>query len=54
MIVNQYRRHIEHYSKQDDGSRVLREYSGNGSVQLARWGSTLPLAEIYAAALDLS
>jgi Uma2 family endonuclease len=54
LIIHQGRRHVEHYSKQEDGSWVLREYSGEGSVQIARWRSNLPLAEIYAAALDLS
>jgi len=41
-IVHQDRRHIEHYSKLDDGSWVLREYSGDGSVQIAAGARIYP------------
>jgi Uma2 family endonuclease len=54
VIVHQDRRHVEHYSKQDDGSWVLREHSGmEGSVSIARLGATISLGELYAPALDL-
>jgi len=50
VVVHQDRWCIEHYSRQDDGSWLLREYSGDGaSVPIARLGIHLPLAEVYAA-----
>jgi hypothetical protein len=53
-LIHQDRRHVEHYSKQDDGSWVLREYSGaESSVAIARWGANLSLDELYATAIDL-
>jgi Uma2 family endonuclease len=54
LIVHQDRRHVEHYSKQDDGSWVLREYFGEGSVAIARLGAHLSLAELYASAIDVA
>jgi Uma2 family endonuclease len=54
LLIHQDRRHVEHYSKQDDGSWVLREHSGvEGSVSIARLGATISLGELYAPALDL-
>jgi Uma2 family endonuclease len=54
LIIHQDRRHVEHYSKQDDGSWVLREYSGaEASVPIARLGVHIPLGELYAPALNL-
>jgi len=54
LIVHQDRRHVEHYSKQEDGSWLLREHSGmEGSVVLARLGGRVSLADLYASALDL-
>jgi Uma2 family endonuclease len=54
LLIHQDRRHVEHYSKQDDGSWVLREHSGlEGSVSIARLGVTISLGELYAPALDL-
>jgi Uma2 family endonuclease len=54
LIVHQDRRHVEHYSKQDDSSWVLREHSGvEGSFSIARLGVQISLAELYASALDL-
>ena len=39
LLIHQDRRHVEHYSKQDDGSWVLREHSGvEGLVSIARLG----------------
>lgn len=55
LIVHQDRRHVEHYSKQDDGSWVLREHSGvDGLVAIARLNVQIGLGELYAKALDLS
>jgi Uma2 family endonuclease len=54
LLIHQDRRHVEHYSKQDDGSWVLREHSGvEGSVSIARLGVQISLGELYAPALDL-
>ena len=51
----QDRRHVEYYSKQDDGSWVLREYSGAESpFFIARLGVQISLGELYASALKLS
>jgi len=55
LVVHQDRRHVEHFSKQDDSSWILREHVGvEGSVVIARWGVRILLAELYASALDLS
>ena len=55
LLIHQDRRHVEHYSKQDDGSWVLREHSGvEGLVSIARLGATVSLGELYAQALDLT
>jgi Uma2 family endonuclease len=51
LIVHQDRRHVEHYSKQEDGSWVLREYGADGAVLIARLGVHISLAELYASAL---
>ena len=54
LIVHQDRRHVEHFSRQDDGSWLLREYIGEGgSVAIARLNVQIPLADLYASALDL-
>jgi Uma2 family endonuclease len=54
LIVHQDRRNVEHYSKQEDGSWLLREHSGlEGSVVVARLGVSILLADLYASALDL-
>jgi Uma2 family endonuclease len=54
LLIHQDRRHVEHYSKQDDGSWVLREHSGvEGSVSIPRLGASISLGELYAPALDL-
>jgi Uma2 family endonuclease len=54
LIVHQDRRHVEHYSKQDDGSWILREHMGaEGAVAITRLGVHIPLADLYALALDL-
>jgi Uma2 family endonuclease len=54
LIVHQDRRHVEHYSKQDDSSWVLRDYSGaEGPVVIARLGIRIDLPELYSAAFEL-
>jgi Uma2 family endonuclease len=54
LIVHQDKVHVEHYSKQDDGSWLLREYAGtDGSVAIARLGVQISLADLYAPVLNL-
>ena len=54
LIVHQDRPHVEHYSKQDDGSWLLREHSGAEDwVVLTRLGARFSLADIYAPTLNL-
>ena len=54
LLIHQDRRHVEHYSRQDDGSWVLREHSGvEGLVSIVRLGVQISLGELYAPALDL-
>ena len=54
LIVHQDQRHVEHYSKQEDGSWLLREHSGmEGSVVLVRLGVSISLTDLYASALNL-
>lgn len=53
LVVHQERRHVEHYSRQDDGSWLLRDHSGTEAcIVIARLGVRIPLAELYASALD--
>ncbi len=53
LIVHQDQRHVERFSKQDDGSWLLREHTGpDGSVAIARLGVHIALAELYASALN--
>jgi Uma2 family endonuclease len=52
LVVHQDRRHVEHFSKQDDGSWVLREYS-EGSIGIVRLGVQIEMSELYASALNL-
>jgi Uma2 family endonuclease len=54
LLIHQDRRHVEHYSKQDDGSWVLREHSGaDATVGIARPRVEISLGELYASALDI-
>jgi Uma2 family endonuclease len=54
LLVHQDRRHVEHYSKQDDGSWLLREHSGTDtSITIQHLNVRIPLADLYAGALDL-
>jgi Uma2 family endonuclease len=51
LIVHQERRHVEHFSKQEDGNWLLREHSGReGSVVVDRLGVRISLADLYASA----
>jgi Uma2 family endonuclease len=55
LIVHQDRRHVEHFSKQDDGSWLLRDHTGaDGHVTVARLGARISLTDLYASALDIS
>jgi Uma2 family endonuclease len=55
LVVHQDRRHVEHYSKQDDGSWLLRDHVGvDGSVAIARLGIHISLADLYSSAIDVS
>jgi Uma2 family endonuclease len=55
LIIHQDRRFVEHHSKQDDGSWVLREHSGvEGIVAIDCLKLRLALADLYATALDLN
>jgi Uma2 family endonuclease len=54
LIAHQDRRHVEHYSKQDEGSWLLRDHAGaDSSVYVARLRVQIPLADLYASAIDL-
>jgi Uma2 family endonuclease len=53
LVVHQDRRHVEHYSKQDDDSWLLREHVGAATVAIARLNAKVPLSELYASALNL-
>ncbi len=54
LVIHQDRRFVEHHSKQDDGSWLLREHTGKeGSVAIDRLGVRITLADLYATALDL-
>ena len=54
LVVHQDRRCVEHYSRQDDGSWLLRELSGaEATIAIARLNATIPLAELYASVVDL-
>jgi Uma2 family endonuclease len=55
LLIHQDRRHVEHYSKRDDGSWVLREHSGKeASVEIARLGAHIALADLYDGAFNLA
>jgi len=53
LIVHQDRRRVEHYSRQDDGSWLLRKYSGAGaSLAISRLGVHVSLSDLYASAMN--
>jgi len=55
LLVHQDRRHVEHYSRQEDGSWLLREYFGaEDSVVVARLGVNVLRADLYAPTLNIS
>ena len=52
LIVHQDKPHVEHYSRQDDRSWLLREHSGEGAtVSISRLGSQISLADLYSSAV---
>jgi len=52
LTVHQDGQHVEHYSRQDDGSWLLRENTGaGGSTAIARLGVRIGLEDLYAPAL---
>jgi Uma2 family endonuclease len=54
LLIHQDRRHVEHYSKRDDGSWLLREYSGTEpTLAIPRLNTHILLADLYSSALDL-
>jgi len=53
LLVHQDRPHVEHYSRQDDNSWVLRDYTAaNDVLTIARLNIQIPLADLYSAALN--
>jgi Uma2 family endonuclease len=52
LVIHQDQRHVEHYSKQDDGSWLLRDHV-DGSVGIARLGVQIALADLYASAINV-
>ena len=52
LIVHQDCRHVEHFSKQDDGGWLLRECAGEGAVNISHLGVTILLADLYAGVID--
>lgn len=54
LIVHQDCSHVEQYSKQEDGSWLLRDHRGpEGCIVIARLGVSISLAELYAPALGV-
>jgi Uma2 family endonuclease len=52
LVVHQDRRHVEHYSKRDDGSWLLRDHT-DGEVAIAGLEVRIPPAELYGSAIGL-
>jgi Uma2 family endonuclease len=53
LIVHRDRRHVEHYSRQDDGGWLLREHAGAASsVDIGRLGVQISLSDLYAPAMN--
>lgn len=53
LLVHQDRCRVEHYSRRDDGSWLLREHSGAGdSVTINGLGVHISLSDLYASALN--
>jgi Uma2 family endonuclease len=54
LIIHQDRRLVEHYSRQDDNSWVLREHLGSEAVvSIASLGVHISLADLYASTIGL-
>jgi Uma2 family endonuclease len=54
LIVHQDQGHVEHFSKQHDGSWLLRNHTGvDDSVNIARLGIHIALADLYSSAIGL-
>lgn len=50
LLIHQDRRHVEHYSKRDDGAWVLRDYYGDtATVAIDSLGLSIAVAELYSA-----
>ncbi len=47
LLIHQDRPHVEHYSKQDAGGWLLKEYSGEEAFEIARLSATVSLASLY-------
>jgi len=53
VMVHQDRPHVEHYSRQDDGSWLLRDHTGiDDTLTIASLNIQIPLADLYSAALN--
>jgi Uma2 family endonuclease len=52
LLVHQDRQCVEHYSRQDDGSWLLRDHA-SGSVMIACLNVQIVLADLYASALNV-
>ena len=53
LLIDQERRHVGHYSKQDDGGWRFREHSGpEDSVSIPRLNVRISLADLYTEALN--
>jgi Uma2 family endonuclease len=46
VLISQHERHVEHYTRREDGTWVLQEYAGEGSVALVV-GGALELEALY-------
>jgi len=52
LIIHQDKPHVEHYSRQDDKTWLLREHTGEGAtVNIPRLGAQISLADLYSSAL---
>jgi Uma2 family endonuclease len=51
ILISQNVARIEHYSRQQDGSWILRSHENGSSVALARLNVTLSVSELYAGVL---
>jgi Uma2 family endonuclease len=55
LLIHQDRVHVEHYSKQEDGSWLLRDFADSDAMlNIPRLGVRIALADLYKTALGLS